>query len=231
MNAVTRVGDTVRRNAGPWTPNIHRYLRYLRAERIAWIPEPLGDDGDREVLSFVHGDVPVYPLPDWVWSDDALADAARHLRTLHDASIGFKRAGAIWQLPPHEPVEVICHNDFAPHNLAFHDGRVVGVIDFDTSSPGPRIWDIAYLATRMVPLAAEHPENAPGPEQVDRRIEVLLGAYGSNASPAEVIRVAIIRLRDLAEFSRSKAVELNKPNLVSDAVQYERDASHLESRS
>ena len=83
----------------------------------------------------------------------------------------------------------------------------------------------------MVPLTAEHPENAPDPEQVDRRLELLLETYGSDHSRADVIRVAIIRLRDLAEFSRSKALELNKPNLESDAAQYERDASHLERRS
>jgi hypothetical protein len=231
MNSVTRVGATVHRRAGPWTRTIHRYLRHLGAVGISWVPQPLAIEGDREVLSFVEGEVPLYPLPGWVWSDEALVHAARHLRMLHDASVDFDREAAIWQLPTHEPVEVICHNDFAPHNLAFDDGRVVGVIDFDTSSPGPRIWDIAYLATRMVPLTAQHPENAPGPEQVDRRLQLLLRTYGSDASPEDVICVAIIRLRDLAEFSRSKALELGKPNLVLDAEQYERDASHLESRS
>jgi aminoglycoside phosphotransferase (APT) family kinase protein len=231
MNSVVRVGATVRRRAGSWTPTIHCYLRHLGAVGISWIPRPLAIEGDREFLSFVEGDVPLYPLPDWVWSDEALVDAARHLRMLHDASVDFDREGAIWQLPTHEPVEVICHNDFAPHNLAFEGGRVVGVIDFDTSSPGPRIWDIAYLATRMVPLTADHPENAPDSEQVDRRLELLLGTYGSDASPADVIAVAIIRLRDIAEFSRSKAIELGKPHLREDAALYERDASHLERRS
>jgi hypothetical protein len=231
MNSVTRVGDTVRRDTGAWTETIHRLLRHLRAAGISWIPEPLAIDGDREVLSFIEGEVPLYPLPDWVWLDEALVDAARHLRMLHDASVDFDREAAIWQLPTHEPVEVICHNDFAPHNLAFEGGRVVGVIDFDTSSPGSRIWDIAYLATRMVPLTSDHPENAPNAGQVDRRLDLLLETYGSDASPVDVIRVAIIRLRDLAEFSRSKAVELGKPHLREGAALYERDASHLERRS
>ncbi|MGX1694257.1 hypothetical protein ACWIBQ_02590 [Microbacterium keratanolyticum] len=29
MNTVVRDGDTVRRVGGPWTPTVHRYLRYL----------------------------------------------------------------------------------------------------------------------------------------------------------------------------------------------------------
>lgn len=54
--------------------------------------------------------------------------------------------GAIWQSPAKVPEEVICHNDFAPHNLAFDEGRLVGAIDFDMCSPGPRLWDLADMS-------------------------------------------------------------------------------------
>jgi hypothetical protein len=228
MNSVTRVGETVHRRAGLWTPTIHRYLGHLDSAGISWVPRALAIDGDTEVLSFVEGDVPIYPLPDWVWSDEALIDAARHLRMLHDASVGFDPGAAIWQLPIHEPIEVICHNDFAPHNLAFADGRIVGVIDFDTSSPGPRMWDLAYLATRMVPLTADHPDGSPGEDQSHRRIQLMLDAYAAAAAWTEVVRVAVIRLRDLAQFSVAKAEELGKPKLREDAALYERDALYLE---
>jgi hypothetical protein len=152
MNAVERSGDTVLRTAGPWTPTVHRYLRYLRTAGVTGIPQPVGVEGSRERLSFVEGEVPLYPLPDWVWHDSVIEQGARLLRKLHDASIGFGLDGAIWQAPVKVPAEVICHNDFAPHNLAFQDGEIVGAIDFDMSSPGPRLWDIAYFATRVVPL-------------------------------------------------------------------------------
>ena len=62
---------------------------------------------------------------------------------------------------------MICHNDYAPYNLVFRDGRLVGVIDFETAAPGPRAWDLAYLAYRLVPLAA--PGNPDLPAQPDRR--------------------------------------------------------------
>lgn len=227
MNAVRRAGDTVVRTAGAWTPTIHRYLRHLAAAGIDWIPRPVSIGPDHEVLSFVEGEVPLYPLPDWVWRDDALADAAEHLRALHDASVGFDLEGAIWRVPVRSPVEVICHNDFAPHNLVFENGRVVGAIDFDTCSPGSRMWDISYLATRMAPLVAELPPGAPAEDRFRDRIRLLLDSYGSDADWTEVLRVAIIRLRDLSAFTVRMAAELSKPQLLEDAAGYERDATHL----
>lgn len=227
MNAVERRGDTVLRDAGPWTPTVHRYLRYLETAGIDWTPRPLGIDGDRERLSFIEGDVPVYPLPAWVWDDAVLEQGAERLRELHDASIGFGLDGAIWQAPAKVPAEVVCHNDFAPHNLAFDDGIFVGAIDFDMCSPGPRLWDIAYFATRVVPLTAEIPDGAPDMDDARRRVELLLRSYGSAATWHDVLRVASIRLHDLAEMSIDKADELGKPHLRDEAAEYTRDAFFL----
>jgi hypothetical protein len=227
MNSVHRVGETVERSAGPWTPTIHAYLDHLAGAGISEIPRPIAVRGDTEVLSFVEGEVPLYPLPAFVWTDRALRDAATLLRRIHDASETFDRREATWQLPSHEPIEVICHNDFAPHNLAFVDGRVVGAIDFDTASPGPRLWDIAYLATRMIPLTAEYPLESPPEKQSRRRIQLLLDAYGSGEPWTAVIGTAIVRLRELAEFTRGKAVELDKRGLWDDAAMYESDAVYL----
>ena len=56
---------------------------------------------------------------------------------------------------PLDPKEVVCHNDFAPYNCVFRDGRFVGAIDFDLCAPGPRIWDLAYTAYRFIPLMPE----------------------------------------------------------------------------
>lgn len=227
MNAVERSGDTVLRNAGPWTPTVHRYLRYLQRAGLDWVPRPIGVEGTRERLTFVEGDVPLYPLPAWVWDDAVIEQGARRLRELHDASIGFGLDGARWQAPAKVPAEVICHNDFAPHNLAFAGGEIVGAIDFDMSSPGPRLWDIAYFATRIVPLTRVAPEGAPEMADARRRVELLLRSYGSAATWADVLRVAIIRLHDLAEMSIAKAAELGRPHLARDADEYRADALFL----
>jgi Ser/Thr protein kinase RdoA (MazF antagonist) len=206
---------------------VHRYLHYLAIAGMRCVPRPLGIEGDRERLSFIDGEVPLYPLPTWVWDESVLEEGARRLRELHDASIGFGIDGAIWQAPAKVPAEVICHNDFAPHNLAFIDGAVVGVIDFDMCSPGPRLWDLAYFATRVVPLTAVTPQGAPGMQHARRRAEVILRAYGSEATWHDVLRVAIIRLHDLARMSVEKAAELGKPHLLDEAEEYERDARFL----
>lgn len=227
MNVVERAGDTVLRIAGPWTPTVHRYLDYLSMAGVTWAPRPLGIEAGRERLSFLAGDVPLYPLPDWVWQESILVSGARHLRQLHDASVGFALDGAIWQSPAKIPSEVICHNDFAPHNLVFTNGAIVGAIDFDMASPGPRLWDIAYFATRAVPLTADTPPNAPGMHRARHRVNVILEAYGSDAAWNDVLRIAVIRLHDLANMSRQKADELAKPYLLDEAESYERDAGFL----
>ncbi|WP_165063182.1 phosphotransferase [Marisediminicola senii] len=227
MNAVERHGDSVLRTAGPWTPTVHRYLDYLRIAGVDWAPRPLAIEDDRERLSFIDGDVPLYPLPGWVFADAVLEQGARMLRQLHDASIGFGIDGSVWQSPSKIPSEVICHNDFAPHNLAFRDGVIIGAIDFDMGSPGPRLWDIAYFATRAVPLGAVTPPNAPGMGDAGRRVQLILDAYGSDATISDVLRVAVIRLHDLAAMSIAKADELGKPHLLAEAAEYDRDAVFL----
>lgn len=239
MNEVRREGDTVVRHAGEWTPTVHRYLRYIERAGIDWAPKPIaieprgvGEGGgsgarERERLTFLDADVPVYPLPEYVWADHVLVDGARMLRELHDASIGFGLDGAVWQSVTKVPAEVICHNDFSPHNLGFRDGHVVGAIDFDMCSPGPRLWDIAYFATRVVPLTDDPPEGAPTMADAEGRVTRILESYGLDASYDDVLRVAIIRLDDLAELSRDKALELGKPELVENADMYEREARYL----
>src|SRR5215217_2180669 len=76
MTVVVRVGDTVRRDAGPWTPTIHAFMRHLRASGFPMVPRPLGlDDRGREVISLLPGETLTYPLPDFAWSDGTPASA------------------------------------------------------------------------------------------------------------------------------------------------------------
>lgn len=227
MTEVVRVGDTVLRRAGSWTPTVHRLLGHLHEHGFPAVPRPLGIRADgREALSYLPGSVPVYPLPAWVWGDHALRSAARLLRGWHDASTDFPLEGAIWQLPAHVPAEVICHNDFAPHNLVFRDGLPVGVIDVDTASPGPRVWDLAYLATRIVPLGLDHPP-WERPAEARARLATLLDAYGYGGRVPALLDVVEERLIDLADFSDRKAAELGRPDLHDHARGYRADAAWL----
>jgi hypothetical protein len=57
-SGVVRVGDTVRRPAGPWTPAVHALLTHLHEAGFGGAPRPLGiDDRGREVLTFMPGTV------------------------------------------------------------------------------------------------------------------------------------------------------------------------------
>ena len=121
VDDVVRVGDTVHRTAGPWTPTIHALLRHVRAAGVACVPEALGiDEQGREVLSWLPGEVGGWPVPDWVWSAQTRAEVGAMLRAVHDASVDFSPADAVWRSPAHEPQEVVCLNDAAPRDRLVH---------------------------------------------------------------------------------------------------------------
>ena len=128
---------------------------------------------------FLPGVAAHYPLPQWVWDPSILHDAGALLRRyIHDASVELAGADLEWQLPTHQPAEVVCHNDPAPYNMVFRDEQLVGLIDFDTASPGPRVWDFAYLAYRLVPLGENGGGDAPGENGRLSRLDALTKAYG-----------------------------------------------------
>jgi hypothetical protein len=237
MTAVVRVGDTVRRAAGPWTPTIHAFMRHLCASGFKGVPEPLGiDDRGREIISLLPGAPATYPLPDFAWSDATLTAVARFLRAFHEASLGFVAPpGGRWQWPAHEPAEVICHNDFAPYNLMFEDGRLTGVIDLDLASPGPRAWDMAYTAYRFVPLTDPANPDAPFPgrDAQTRRLAVFCAAYADPAvEPPEVLESAAAKLRELVAFIERRAADGDAAQQAvlarGDVLIYRCDIAHIE---
>jgi hypothetical protein len=237
MTAVVSVGDTVRRASGPWTPTIHAFMRHLRASGFDRVPAPLGiDDRGREIISLLPGVPATYPLPDFAWTDATLTAVAQTLRAFHDASVGFAvQDAARWQWPSHDPVEVICHNDFGPYNLMFEDGRVTGVIDLDLASPGPRPLDMAYAAYRFVPLTDPANPDAPFPGRPEqtRRLAAFCAAYGEPwIEPRDVLRHAAAKLHELVAFIEREAAAGDPAQQAvlarGDVVIYERDIAYIE---
>lgn len=229
MTEVARKGDQVLREAGPWTATIQRLLAHLRAEGLDWVPEPQGWTKDgREALSYLKGKVPTYPLPEWVYDDAVLKRAAKWLRKLHDATEGYVDQDPHWRSAPRKPAEVICHNDFAPYNMVFRDQELVGVIDWDFAAPGPRLWDLAYLCYRTVPLMRpSNPDSPTSSIDLGARMELALAAYGSDATVPELLHVIVERLEDLASFTHSHGLAKKNDKLISDAENYSKDAAFL----
>ncbi len=209
VSEVVRVGGTVRRGAGPWTPAVHALLDHLAAVGFSGAPRAYGyDEAGREVLDYLPGEVAHYPLPGFARTDDSLCELGRLLRRFHDVTAGFVPPdGASWYFPVLEPNEVICHGDVAPYNCVFRDGRPVAFIDFDTAHPGPRVWDVAYAAFRFVPLMAPgSPDGSVSLGEQCRRLRLLCDAYGlETLDRRDLVRAARDRLLDLDEHIRSQA--------------------------
>ncbi|WP_240958554.1 phosphotransferase [Streptomyces barkulensis] len=186
-------------------------LDHLNRAGVAGVPRRYGiDDSGREILDYLPGEVGNYPLSAEVRSEEALTSAARLLRRLHDASADLAHTlDRGWHAPPLEPVEVVCHGDFAPYNCVFDGRRTVGVIDFDYARPGPRRWDLGYALYRFAPLT--DPANGDGfgslAEQA-HRTRLFLDSYG--CTPAErldAVRAVELRLQALVDLIRQSAAD------------------------
>ncbi|MFJ2581781.1 phosphotransferase enzyme family protein [Kitasatospora aureofaciens] len=205
-DGVVRVGDTVRRPAGPWTPAVHALLAHLHEVGFRAAPRPLGiDDQGREVLTFMPGQV--------VWPDrfsllepaERLARVARLIRDFHDAVRDFTPPpDACWQvLMPADESDIIAHHDLAPWNLVAGDGDQWAFIDWDTAAPGSRLWDVAYALHGFVPLSAD-----PDWQRTDAedRLRVFADAYGLDETERRrLVPLLGRRTRAMHDFLRDQA--------------------------
>jgi hypothetical protein len=192
LNDATRVGDTVRRLAGPWTPAVHALLRFLENAGFE-APRARGIDGKgREILEYIDGDAhPGWPdpAPDWVMDDDRLGEGARLLRRYHDLVEGFvPPADPRWRFVAPTAHDIICHNDWAPGNALFRERHLAVMLDWDMAGPGTRLWDIANSAYSWVPL-----KSGSGAFSIDERavrLRRFCDAYGlsNRASLLDVLK-------------------------------------------
>ena len=208
---VVRVGDTVRRPAGPWTPAVHALLEHLHGVGFAGAPRPLGiDERGREVLTFVPGTVPWDERFGLLDPDHRLRAVGRLIRDFHDAVAGFTPPpDARWQtLIPAPGAEIIAHHDLAPWNLVIGDDRWA-FIDWDVAGPGTRLWDLAYALHGFVPLTADPTLRRPDP---GHRMRVLADAYGLDEPDRHAIAPLLAdRTRALHEFLADQAARGVEP--------------------
>lgn len=204
---IVRIGDTVRRPSRPFTATVQQYLAHLHDQEFTAAPIPMGfDERGREILSYVAGEVPHEPLPDWATSIRVLEDMARLVRRLHDAAEGWEPpADAVWgsipgDLPPgfvplfDEP-ELVAHADYCPGNVVFRDGLPYALIDFDLARPTTRMADAVNALYWWVPLL--HPVDRP-PALVDAdisaRVIAFANAYGmTREQRAQIVPLAVRR--------------------------------------
>ena len=140
---IVRVGSTVRKPGGPWTPAVHALLTHLVGTGFRGCPRSLGiDEQGRHVLEWIDGTT-TNPYRRTSRSPDLL-EIGVLLRAFHDAAAEFvPPVGAVWGtlIEPPDTAQVI-HHDLASWNFV-HGGDRAAIIDWDLAGPGSPLWDIA----------------------------------------------------------------------------------------
>src|SRR6266481_9363085 len=84
VSSPVKIGDTVHRQTGAWTPTIHNLLGFLKAKGFAYSPAVLGtDEKSREILEFLPGKAAIRPWPPQLLKDEGLVQAATMLKQYH----------------------------------------------------------------------------------------------------------------------------------------------------
>lgn len=221
---VVRIGDTVRRPVGPWTPAVHALLLHLEHVGFEGAPHVLGiDEKGREVLTYLPSDA----TPSW--SDEALIATARLVRRLHEALADFvPPPGAVWRLPPSDrrpPGGRIGHNDLCPVNTVYANGLPYGFIDWDLAGPACELDDVAYAAYSFVSLRPDPFWPRPGcPAPPDRpaRLRLFSDAYGVD-NRVGLLDTVVALLRD----ALSETVELGRRGISPYGMLLARGEDHL----
>ncbi|MBR6366668.1 MAG: phosphotransferase [Lachnospiraceae bacterium] len=213
---IKKQGDRVYRPANVWSADVHKFLDFLIDNGFTNVPKPYGltDDGN-EILSFVPGKAYNYPLPKEYLEDEMLIGAAKLLKRYHEVGskyIANLRGDEPWMLPKVEPVEVMCHGDYAPYNVTLVNAEPIGIIDFDTLHPGPALWDIAYAVYRWVPFTSpENPDHYDDLAEQIRKVKVFLDAYGATEEQREALPDMMVkRLTALVNYMTAQAGDGNE---------------------
>jgi hypothetical protein len=147
VGGAVRVGGTVRRPTGPWTPAVHELLQFLADAGLPHVPRVLGIDGQgREVLSFLPGRVVEIGVEEL--TDAQVRSAMRWLREYHAVVRDFPRGRRRWRFVDRALAdgEILCHHDTAMYNMAFDGDELAGVFDWDVAGPGVPLDDVAIFA-------------------------------------------------------------------------------------
>lgn len=175
VNTVRRVGDTIHRPRGRWTPTVHALLTHLDTKGFTMAPRALGFDEDGlEILSLLPGEVAMRPWSPALTEPSGIIALATWLRDYHAAVQDFRPPpGCEWFVPDTtwRPGQIARHGDLGPWNSVWQGTSLVGFIDWDFIEPGEAIDDVAQLAWYAVPL------RGPAAQQRER-LELLCSVYG-----------------------------------------------------
>jgi hypothetical protein len=181
-----RVGDTVRRTTGPWTPAVHALLGHV-ATRVPHVPGVLGFDGSgREILTYLPGRV--VDIDAELLTLGQIASVVAWTRTFHAAVADFSHPGP-WRYFPIPHPTLVGHNDIAPYNVCFDGDDLVGVFDWDMSGPSTPLFELAFIAWNCVPLWRDI-----GAGLAAQRLSRIAATYG-DVDPRRILRTVPRRIQ------------------------------------
>lgn len=155
ITGAVRVGNTVRRPTGPWSPAVHALLIHLESVGFEGAPRFLGlDEQGREILEFISGEVPGLE-PSLFGSEQIVFEVGALIRLFHEAMASFvPPRAAVWRYrsEPSKDGAIICHGDLVPWNTVTRNGMPVAFIDWDMAQPDLPISDVVYAIVHFVPL-------------------------------------------------------------------------------
>jgi hypothetical protein len=192
---------------------VHALLSHLACQDFAGSPRPLGVDArGREVLTFLEGETTgsALPWPGWVHAEATLVQVAGWLRRYHEAVAGFTPpAGAVWRMGGQwAPGMIIGHNDVAPYNAVWREGRLAGFIDWDMAGPVSLEQDLAFAAFCWVPLHARRVVTREGFTDFGarpRRLQLFLAEYAWAGTSSAFLEIVAARLQAHAARVRALA--------------------------
>jgi len=189
ISGAVRVGSTVRRATGPWTPAVHALLDHLAREGVPHVPRMHGiDERGREVLDYLPGEV--VDLTAGPLGLARLESLVRWARRFHRAAASFEHPGPWRFWPTGGPTTLIAHNDLGAYNLCFAGDELSGVFDWDLAGPSTPLLELAFIAWNGVPLWSADVDSGSAAE----RLQLIADTYGG-VDPVTVLHAVPGRIQ------------------------------------
>lgn len=221
-STVTRLGDVVFRNSGPWSATTIALLRHLESVGFTHAPRIVGEGIDaqgREMLTYVEGESP-HPYP---WDDEALPLLGTMLKQLHAATASFEPpADAIWRSWFGRALgrpSVIGHCDTGAWNIIARDRMPVALVDWEAAGPVDPLVELAQACWLNALLFDDNLAQSLGLGSAEARgwqVGLLLDGYGLSSAH----RVGFVDLiRDFAVLNAAdEIIEGNITSQTTDAA-------------
>jgi len=188
-NAVSRRGNVVYRETGPWAPTVHALLRHLARVGYGGAPRVVGSGFDargRETLTYIQGEsAGLGP-----WAEKAMHHLGRLLGELHRATETFAIPDdATWRSWHGRrlggPDYVIGHCDMGPWNIVARNGLPVALIDWEVAGPVDPIFELAqtcWLNAQLHDDDVAERQGLPSAAVRARQVRGILDGYGLSRS-------------------------------------------------